>query len=64
MTHLIGEIMSKATAFGGSSFIVTGAKFALPSLFFPRWILVSGLQGVGMVVERKFPVELFEPKKV
>lgn len=34
---------------------------------FPKidpYVLVSGLGGMGRVVERKFPIELYEPKKV
>lgn len=36
MTDLIGEIMSKVIGFGGSSLIITGSAFALPSLLFAR----------------------------
>lgn len=34
-TRLIGEIMSKVTAFGGPSLMVTNSEFALLSLLFP-----------------------------
>lgn len=36
MTHLIGEIMSRVIGFGGSSLIITGSEFVLPSLLFAR----------------------------
>lgn len=54
MTHLIGEIMSKVTAFGDSSLRVTSSEFSLPSLLSPRYILVSDCGGWGWWWKRSF----------